>query len=75
MDSSGVKVHNGGGWIRHVWKVKKGYLKIHFAVDIRTGQVVSIDGRLVREGGRREEAEKLMKRAEGFLSPSERGRG
>jgi hypothetical protein len=23
--------------------VKKGYLKIHFAVDIRTGQVVSVD--------------------------------
>jgi hypothetical protein len=43
VDSSGVKVHNGGDWIRHVWKVKKGYLKIHFAVDIRTGQVVSMD--------------------------------
>lgn len=36
VDSSGVKVHNGGDWIRHVWKVKRGYLKIHFAVDIRT---------------------------------------
>ena len=43
VDSSGVKVHNGGDWIRRVWKVKKGYLKIHFAVDIKTGQVVSMD--------------------------------
>ena len=44
MDSSGIKVHNGGDWLRHVWKVKKkGYLKIHFAVDIRTKQVVSMD--------------------------------
>ncbi len=43
VDSSGVKVHNAGDWIRHVWKVKKGYLKIHFAVDIRTGQVASMD--------------------------------
>lgn len=43
VDSSGVKVHNGGDWIRKVWKVKKGYLKIHFAVDIRTKQVVSMD--------------------------------
>src|SRR5713226_4729605 len=43
VDTSGVKVHNGGDWIRHVWKVKKGYLKIHFAVDIRTKQVVSMD--------------------------------
>ena len=33
VDSSGVKVHNVGDWIRRVWKVKKGYLKIHFAVD------------------------------------------
>jgi hypothetical protein len=54
--SAGVKVHNGGDWVRHVWKVKKGYLKIYFAVDIKTKQVVSIDGRLVQEGGRREEA-------------------
>ena len=37
------KVHNGGDWIRRVWKVRKRYLKIHFAVDIKTGQVVSMD--------------------------------
>ena len=43
VDASGVKVHNGGDWIRQVWKVKKGYLKIHFAVNIKTGQVVSMD--------------------------------
>jgi Transposase DDE domain len=43
VDSSGIKVHNGGDWIRHVWKVKRGYLKVHFAVDIRTKQVVSMD--------------------------------
>jgi hypothetical protein len=43
VDASGVKVHNGGDWIRHVWKVKRGYLKIHFAVDIKTKQVVSMD--------------------------------
>jgi hypothetical protein len=24
VDASGVKVHNGGDWIRRVWKVKKG---------------------------------------------------
>ena len=43
VDPSGIKVHNGGDWIRHVWKMKRGYLKIHFAVDIRTKQVVSMD--------------------------------
>ncbi len=43
VDSSGVKVHNGGDWIRRVWKARKGYLKIHFAVNIKTKQVVSMD--------------------------------
>jgi hypothetical protein len=43
VDASGIKVHNGGDWIRHVWNVKRGYLKIHFAVNIKTKQVVSMD--------------------------------
>lgn len=63
VDSSGVKVHNTGDWIRHVWKVKKGYLKIHFAVDIKTGQVVSMDvsSEKVHDGKR---LRRLVKRAE-----------
>lgn len=43
VDASGVKVHNGGDWIRKVWKIKKGYLKVHFAVNIKTKQIVSMD--------------------------------
>lgn len=43
VDASGIKVHNSGDWIRKVWRVKKGYLKIHFAVNIKTKQVVSMD--------------------------------
>jgi len=63
VDSSGVKVHNAGDWIRHVWKVKKGYLKIHFAVDIRTGQVVSMDVSSEKVGdGKR--LKRLVERAE-----------
>jgi len=63
VDSSGIKVHNGGDWIRHVWKVKRGYLKIHFAVDIRTKQVVSMDvsSEKVRDGKR---LKRLVDRAE-----------
>jgi IS5 family transposase len=64
VDSSGVKVHNGGDWIRRVWKVKKGYLKIHFAVDTKTGQVVSMDVSSEKVGdGRR--LKRLVKRAQG----------
>ena len=35
IDSTGIKVTNRGEWIRHKWKVKRGYLKIHLAVDIK----------------------------------------
>jgi Transposase DDE domain len=36
IDSTGIKVTNRGEWMRHKWhcKSKKGYLKIHVAVDI-----------------------------------------
>jgi hypothetical protein len=63
VDSSGVKVHNGGDWIRKVWKVKRGYLKIHFAVDIKTKQVVSMDvsSEKVHDGRR---LKRLVNRAE-----------
>lgn len=63
IDSSGVKVHNGGDWIRRVWKVRKGYLKVHFAVDTKTGQVVSMDVSSEKVGdGRR--LKSLVKRAQ-----------
>jgi len=42
VDSSGIKVTNSGDWIRHVWKVKRGYLKIHLAVDSKSKQAVSM---------------------------------
>src|SRR4249920_2671181 len=35
LDSTGIKVANRGEWIRHKWHVRKGYLKIHVAVDIK----------------------------------------
>ena len=34
-DSTGIKVSNRGDWIRHKWHIRKGYLKIHVAVDIK----------------------------------------
>jgi len=63
IDSSGIKVSNSGDWIRKKWKVKRGYLKIHFAVDIRTKQVVSMDvsSEKVRDGKR---LKRLVDRAE-----------
>jgi len=43
IDSSGIKVSNSGDWIRKKWKVKKGYLKIHLAVDPSSKECVSIE--------------------------------
>ena len=43
IDSTGIKVTNRGEWIRHKWKVKRGYLKIHIAVDIKRKRILSLD--------------------------------
>jgi hypothetical protein len=40
FDSTGIKVANRGEWIRDKWHVRRGYLKIHVAVDIRKKKVV-----------------------------------
>ena len=42
IDSTGIKVSNRGEWIRHKWNVKRGYLKIHVAVDIKRKRVLSL---------------------------------
>ncbi|HEY6537302.1 MAG TPA: transposase, partial [Candidatus Nitrosocosmicus sp.] len=44
IDSTGIKVTNRGQWMRdklHV-KNKKGYLKIHIAVNVKTKKILSI---------------------------------
>lgn len=42
IDSTGVKVTNRGEWIRHKWNIKRGYLKIHLAVDIKKKRIISL---------------------------------
>ena len=43
LDSSGIKVTNRGECLPHKWNVRKGYLKIHVAVDIKKKKIVSLD--------------------------------
>ncbi|MGA8913251.1 MAG: transposase [Nitrososphaeraceae archaeon] len=46
LDSTGIKVtNNRGEWLpHHKWNVrKKGYLKIHVAVDIKKKRIISFD--------------------------------
>ena len=42
IDSTGVKISNRGEWIHHKWNVKRGYLKIHVAVDIKKKRILSL---------------------------------
>ena len=43
LDSTGIKVANSGEWIQHKWHVRKGYLKIHVAVDIKRKRILSLE--------------------------------
>jgi len=43
VDSSGIKVTNRGEWIREKWKIHRGWIKVHIAVDVKTKEVVSVE--------------------------------
>lgn len=46
IDSTGVKVTNRGQWMSDKWhkqNKKKGYLKIHVAVDIKTKEILTLE--------------------------------
>ena len=43
MDSTGMNVSSRGEWIRHKWKVKKGWVKVHIAVDVKTKKLLALE--------------------------------
>ena len=44
IDSTGIKVTNRGQWLRDKWFVKKkGHLKIHVAVNVRTREILALE--------------------------------
>lgn len=43
LDSSGIKVSNRGEWMRKKWKVHRGWIKVHLAVDEGKTQCVAIE--------------------------------
>jgi len=57
VDGSGIKVSNRGEWMRHKWKVKRGYLKIPIAVDVKRKKILALnvtdetvaDGRMLQQ--------------------------
>ena len=42
IDGPGIKVTNRGQWIRDKWNIRKGYLKIHIAVDVKSKKIISM---------------------------------
>jgi hypothetical protein len=45
IDSTGIKVTNRGQWMRDKWHIKnnkKGYLKIHVAVNVKTKKILAM---------------------------------
>jgi len=43
LDASGIKVANRGEWMRHKWKVRRGFLKIHIAVDVKRKEILALE--------------------------------
>ncbi len=45
IDSTGIKVTNRGQWMYDKWNIrkKKGYLKIHIAVNIKTKEILALE--------------------------------
>ncbi len=45
VDSTGIKVTNRGQWMNKKWNIrtKKGYLKIHVAIDIKSKKILSME--------------------------------
>jgi len=43
LDASGIKVTNRGEWMRRKWKVRRGYLKIHIAVDVKSKRILAVE--------------------------------
>jgi len=42
VDSTGVKISNRGEWLREKWHIHRGWVKVHVAVEVRSGAIVGI---------------------------------
>jgi IS5 family transposase len=43
VDASGIKVSNRGDWMRRKWRMRRGYLKIHIAVDVKQKRILALE--------------------------------
>jgi len=43
IDSTGIKVADRGEWMRQKWQKRRGFLKIHVAVDVKSKQITGLE--------------------------------
>ena len=43
IDSTRIKVANRGEWMRQNWHKRRGFLKIHVTVDVKSKQITSLE--------------------------------
>ncbi len=56
IDSTGFKVTNRKEWLKQKWAVKRGWIKLHIAVDVKTKKIVSLEVTDESVGDSREKA-------------------
>lgn len=42
LDATGMKVSSRGDWMRHKWRVHKGWIKVHIAMDVKTKKLLAL---------------------------------
>ena len=43
IDSTGIKVADRGEWMRQKWQKRRGFIKIHVAVDVKSKQITGLE--------------------------------
>ncbi|MBU2565920.1 MAG: IS5 family transposase [Candidatus Thermoplasmatota archaeon] len=75
VDSSGIKVTNRGDWLRKKWgkEKKKGFIKIHLAVDVKKKKILAMEVSKEDVSDSRK-FKKLIKRSIGRKKKGKKGR-
>ena len=42
LDATGMKISSRGDWMHHKWRVRRGWIKVHIAVDVKTKKLLAL---------------------------------
>jgi len=43
VDSTGIKVTNRSEWMREKWKIRRGWIKVHAMIDVKTNEILGLE--------------------------------